>query len=96
MNRQLFGMLVTAALTNLAATAHGEGSKQPAAKVPAKTCVHNCAGYSNCKGNGNNACKGKNGCANEGLVPKECSGMKDAAACGKVMDPKNQAMCTWQ
>jgi hypothetical protein len=72
----------------------GDAAKD-AGKAEAAKCVHNCQGYAECKGNGNDSCKGKNSCANEGLVPKECSSQANADACGKVVDKKNEKMCTW-
>jgi hypothetical protein len=79
--------------------AKGEAAKTEPAKGDDKAdsakCVHNCQGYAECKGNGSDSCKGKNSCANEGLVPKECSSQTTADGCGKVVDKKNEKMCTW-
>jgi hypothetical protein len=99
MKSSLFTTLVTVAVAEMigqAAFAETK-SKAPTDKPQAKAgrCVHSCTGYAQCKGNGNASCKGKNDCANSGQVPKACSDKKDAAACAKVTDAKQQPMCTW-
>ena len=104
MDKKLFGALVASAVANLAANgiAFGETNAKVADKAdsakPGKEgahCVHDCAGHATCKGHGNANCAGQNQCAGQGGVPKECSSQTNQEGCQKVLDKKNNRMCTW-